>query len=376
MSDTAVRVIQWNILSPALADPESFPHCNPAALDPEARWVNISNRIKKEINDSSKTKPTFCLQEICQNWLSRLITLFEAHNYVLVHRSYGTEKNDYMGIGIAYPRDLYHMTGCNIVRVADKIPTPPKNTVVAVAQPGLLTNLYHSSVNFGYDLFAKLTGKTVPTPVDQWEVARHKWNMMVMISLVHADLYKQNGGWDPKDEFIVATYHMPCDFMKWTVMTLHSYYSSMIVQEWATQNGITSFVFAGDFNIKPDSPQYKFLTQGEVPKLQTLEQGGLTCMPWYNDSFQPMVSAYVALYQQEPRFTNYAHSSRSENPFEATIDYIFTDTDTWSYDDGLQLPPSNGAAHFETTLPTLEEPSDHLMIEVTLHRANFRSVSD
>jgi len=381
MSHTNVRVIQWNLLSPALADPKSFPKCNPDALDPEYRWNSIKTTIEHQIMISSVGAggimfPVFCLQEICQTWLGRLITLFEKHNYGFVHRLYGVPFNNYMGVGIAWPRNYYQLTDSKIVRVADVI--PPSSTVVATGYMEYMMKYAKKSTSNLLNKIGLGSWYKNPDIVDQWDAARQKWNAMIMICLVRRDLYDPNNVRDSTNEFVVATYHMPCDFTRPTVMTLHSYYALLTAQEWMNKQSnpnaiIRGLIFAGDFNIQPNSNPYKLIVEGTVPTLQSVEDGGLTAnKDWFRDTFQPMLSAYRVRNQHEPRYTNYAHSSRSENPFEATIDYIFVDDDnTWTITDVLELPNEPGAEVFDTPLPTMDEPSDHLMIEASMHRIDI-----
>jgi hypothetical protein len=93
-----------------------------------------------------------------------------------------------MGIGIAWSRDTFQLMDCNIVRVADHIPC----SKMVVDNPGFLTSVYQKGISITTNLLDQLFGVgsylRKPIPVDQWEAARQKWNMMIMVSLIRLGL--------------------------------------------------------------------------------------------------------------------------------------------------------------------------------------------
>ena len=64
---------------------------------------------------------------------------------------------------------------------------------------------------------------------------------------------------------IAGTYHMPCMFQQPRVMVVHCALSAQHIQRFAHSEGHQDpFIYGGDFNIKPDSPMYRTLTEGSL----------------------------------------------------------------------------------------------------------------
>ena len=353
--NTRVTVKQYNLLSQELCTSDWFPNCDPDAVDPEKRYLRIYTKILGTINEGG----VICLQEISQTWLTRLIGLFESKNYALFYRLYGQRCNDYMGVRSAWPRSKYILQASQIVRVGDFIPEPVRESTVSKDTWWDFLDYY--GIRFWKVLQSVFGGSTQRPPVDQWDVSRKKYNMMVMVSLIDRD------SGNDKNAFTVATYHMPCAFRQPTVMALHSYWAVRIAQEWSRiLNGrVGRLIFAADMNIKPESEVYAMITSGKmVEELQTVEQGGLTAVnDWgsWSSEWGPMNSMYVLKNGEEPKYTNYARTARSESDFIATLDYIFLSSD-WDVVECMELPDKEANEQCQTPLPTIDEPSDHLMI--------------
>ena len=75
-----------------------------------------------------------------------------------------------------------------------------------------------------------------------------------------------------------------------------------------------------------------------------------------------MRSAYKVKNGVEPAFTNYAQTKNDKEPFVGTLDYIFL-SDQWIVDNVSELPSMDSV---KGPLPTLQEPSDHLLISAEL----------
>tara|TARA_R100001163_G_C5068292_1_gene208346 strand:- start:2626 stop:3768 length:1143 start_codon:yes stop_codon:yes gene_type:complete len=376
-----IRVIQYNLLCPQLCSPEWFPHCKPEACNPEERWDKIELKIQGEIEDAINKHQmlVFCFQEVSQDWAGRLQKFFFPH-FNFNFRLYGRQINDYMGVAIAFSRipDLeLDLIDCKYVRVADEIPDI-SNSQQIVDNKGFLDNIgvwdLVNRISYsdmaknikGYmpDWLLSETKKKEETERDHWNRAKSKWNSLLMFHLQQPS----RNNYDTSKSFIIGTYHMPCDFTRPNVMTLHSYYSALTIQKWAHKQGVKNIIFAGDFNIKPDSPQYKAIIQGKSGHNILGGFNPVVKDPGY-DFFKPMISVYAAVSEDtktEPKFTNYAQSERSVNPFIATLDYIFLMGD-WDIKEVRELPgQDNPEEYFTTPLPTVTEPSDHLMLVATL----------
>ena len=78
-------------------------------------------------------------------------------------------------------------------------------------------------------------------------------------------------------------------------------------------------------------------------------------------SNKPMNSAYFSALGSEPAFTSYG--GRDHPIFSGTLDYIFVSSD-WTVSNVSKLPSS--IQELSGPLPTMNEPSDHLMISAVL----------
>lgn len=140
--------------------------------------------------------------------------------------------------------------------------------------------------------------------------------------------------------FCVGTYHMPCMYKTPEVMTILSetLYKSII-----RRAGTTPFILAGDFNFGPSDSMYGIFDKG-------------------------MTSAYKQVNGEEPVFTNYSHARGQNTLFFKCLDYIWMSPGCVASDilvlkgfkhmiiDGMRLK----------SLPSAEEPSDHLMLGASI----------
>jgi hypothetical protein len=86
---------------------------------------------------------------------------------------------------------------------------------------------------------------------------------------------------------------------------------------------------------------------------------------------KPFRSAYKVSLGSEPQFTNYMYElsmrgqkcKPKESQFIGTLDYIWISSEIEVLN---VLPLPSNANAFSTPLPTLQEPSDHLMLKVNL----------
>jgi hypothetical protein len=138
-------------------------------------------------------------------------------------------------------------------------------------------------------------------------------------------------------------------------------------------------VLAGDFNFQPDSAMYALYAHGtidgeqhadSVPKPLAYDSTG-----WSPDLPRPMVSAYSAVLGEEPPLTNQARNKMTKGEmFSGTLDYIWYLPSGTSEKDGsgegagsswsMRAVEVEELAHLadDESLPTLMEPSDHLLL--------------
>lgn len=393
-TSTSLRVVSYNLLSSKLARSSHFTHTEPEHLEPEYRLPIILSKLDEELKrgfgTSEKSQQTippsiFALQEVCYPFASALHTFFAQRGYHFVYGPYGKQFNGYMGVGIAYPLKDFTTVNVDICRLSDeRVGGWPRETIDNEGGSGERTGLgkvvQRLTTHFG--LIALQTMQSINnsivrrlgysnsdrTPIDPWEMSENRYNVLVTVTLRH-----HAGG----TAFSVSNYHMPCAFFAPAVMNIHAEMVAKRVQDLAAaswksnhgdkqeENKSIPYVLTGDFNILPNSAQYKILTTG------MLEQSDPTYPPtkhgkeWKVESL-PMDSAY-ALGGTEPEFTNYAHC-RDDDPFIGTLDYIFlskpeSTNEGWKVHCTHTLPSkeeSNGP------FPNAKEPSDHLLIAADL----------
>lgn len=327
MSNQNHRLITYNVLSSHLCEPDYFKSCNPQHLKPELRLKKLINKLTPEL----AKKTIICLQEISLLWAGELHRFFAKNNYYLITGLYGKSNNGYMGVAVAYPLDQYEILEVKIERLSDS-----RNW----------KNLRQGEVKYRKFLqnisnLLKLK-KNLKHPQDY---AQTRFNQFVFLKL--KDRHSQ-------EIFCVANYHMPCMFFVPQVMTIHVAMIAQKVQELAQEY---QFILAGDFNIRPHSPQYQLLTNGRLETTNSDYPLLLKNDPWLPDLKYGLKSAYFEFLGKEPEVTNYS-KVKDKEPFVDTLDYIWL-SPNWQVQSIINLPKKEELKSF---LPNEDEPSDHLLL--------------
>ncbi len=248
-----VKITSYNVLSSFLSAANYFKNCKPEFLEPNYRL----NELFKKLDIETDQDAVICLQEISTPWAGKLHSYFSEKGYYLVTGLYGNKWNGYMGVGIAIPSEKYEIEEVNITRISDtkKMPRKEKPTGYVVAITAFFTKLLATITGF-FLYFATLARlyKAPETKTDLWDNALYRSNQLVCVRLR-----------DRKSDkvFCVGNYHMPCMFKLPSVMMVHCALSAQHLQRFACQH---PYVYAGDFNIKPDSTMYRLMTEGKVEK--------------------------------------------------------------------------------------------------------------
>lgn len=240
---STVKIASYNILSSSLCEPNYFRNCKPEALDPSTRLDAVKRKLDRFIEDKS----VICLQEVSQKWAGDLHVYFASKGYHLINASYGNKFDGYMGVAVGVPLSDYEISDVDITRVADtksiaREPKPRGFIDVTLAKMGKI-----------YRAVGRIVG-SYKDPIELWDSVTHRHNQIISLRLKCRQSDKS---------FVVGTYHMPCMFKLPSVMMAHCALSAQHLQRFA--NG-DPHVFAGDFNIKPDSTMYRLMTQGTVEK--------------------------------------------------------------------------------------------------------------
>lgn len=229
---TNIRIFSYNILSPTCATPEYFENVDDALLD-----INFREKILKEILlRAIEQNSIICLQEVSNTWHKRLFPFFAKHNYIMKTAFYGSEKHDFMGVAIAYPHLIYKLLGYAHERLGNFI------------------NVNNSSSGYATEIMI------VPPPMTQkhnwWcqlNKAKQKHNVILLFKFVFVDKAV-----DVPLQFVVANYHMPCEYKNFLIMQLHVHALKHIIFQALINNDLC--FLACDMNSIMDSHVYRYLT--------------------------------------------------------------------------------------------------------------------
>ena len=335
------------MLSIQLASTTQYPTYNPDHLDAAKRLPMVLDKLEEEMKAHQNL--VIALQEVSYDWAGPLHAFFAQNGYHLVTGLYGKPFNGYMGVCLAWPTQRFDVLEVDISRLSDKREEGWPDD----EEPPSLPRRLFSGLQSVFDKSLRTIGliEAAEETIDHWKLAERRFNVLVAAKLEE----KQT-----KRSFWVANYHMPCAFYAPMVMTIHCDLAARHVQLLAKDS---PYIFAGDFNIKPCDPTYRFLTTGEIDKDDPFFPTPKSGMEWKPTS-ESVSSAYATKTGREPDFTNYARALENE-PFIDTLDYIFLDKKNWEV---IDVRPAKHRDESGGPFPNLEEgePSDHVMIAADL----------
>lgn len=351
-SQTDVKLITYNVLSPPLSRSSHFPSCQPADCDPENRWPKVLKRLESSVAENS----VIALQEVDLEWAGKLHAFFAERDYCVVFGQYGKPFNGYMGVMIAWPRQTYEALDVNISRISD--------TALAGTWPKPARQRPQSYGTFTRSELRDVLGSYPPEPpevFDEWKVAQSRMNEAVFVKLRP----RVAGGKD----FVVATYHMPCLFGSGPKVRVMNIHVCLLLAKLRAFAGGDPTVLMGDFNIKPGDAAYGLIASGgELQRAAHLcpeEFVGLADrLPGGAAMPGGMESAYRVFHGGEPLFTNLAQTQGQSEPFCETLDYIWLTPGAFAVAECPSLPRSQ--EEVRGPFPNGEEPSDHLPLRATL----------
>lgn len=301
----------------------------------------------------------------------------------------------YMGVAIAYPLEYFETVKVDVCRLSDERPDGwPREKEI---EEGESSN--EPKGLFGRSIIQKLTktvavivAQTMQTinkrleyssdnkkPIDPWVMSENRFNVFLTVALRF-----KNG---KSNAFAISNYHMPCAFFAPPVMNIHAEMAAKRLQDLAAESESKTmpYIFAGDFNILPDSPHYQLLTTGRLDKKDPTYPPPKYGVEWKPEALA-MDSAY-ALHNKggyEPEFTNYAQV-KDDDPFIGTLDYIFLSQKQltssvsahgratghwWTVHDVKNLPSKDESGG---PFPNEKEPSDHYLIAADLELVSMNN---
>ena len=111
----AFSVVTYNILSSALASPDWFCHCDPLDLVAETRLTRVLAKLALHTD----RRAIICLQEVSRDWSGKLHTFFHQRKYTFIDSLYSGSSSGYMGVGMAFPSDVWSLKDVDIRRVSE-----------------------------------------------------------------------------------------------------------------------------------------------------------------------------------------------------------------------------------------------------------------
>ena len=321
-----IRVITFNLLSADILTEESYAKYFPTN---KRKYMEFGYRLEKTknlIKSWMKVNFIICFQEMSKRWREKLNIFFEGNNYKLVSEGYS---GDRFGVGIAFPTNHYDLLHKNILECGS-----------------FIKPIYQSIKNMMEDL----------------EYASDSKNIMISLHLC-AKYYGK-----PVKNLIISTYHMPCRFDNKYYLYSHIHALKVHLNDLSLLWNTKANVFCGDFNIIPNTIEYKLLTSESLSDSEIKECTTLNNMSQAYDYidyglFKGMNfrSAYKTLYDSEPLYTNVM--VQSDSNFLNCIDYILINNqvEVRSAKVGLTIPQP-----LEAPSPNGLCPSDHCPLSASL----------
>ena len=334
-----IRVASYNVLSSALASPSHFTSCQASDLAFSQRLPRVLTKLEEEVDQ----RAIICLQEISHDFTGPLHVFFAKRNYHFITGLYGKKFNNYMGVGLAFPLDKFEAQMIDVSTLSDKRkggwprePVQPEPGIILKVVKGVVIKpvtwvseqlskaigaVTKRIVRENSDSYmVQLLKRSSSSDQDHWDIAESRRNQIVFAKLMDME---------SKRVFGIATYHMPCVFYAPMVMNIHADMAIQRIQKLSTEVNVTDgtqevqipTVLAGDFNLKPNSPEYLMITTGKLDEVNPTFPSPKFDMEWKISS-KPMKSAYAEANGCEPDFTNYAKVS-TINLVVYFLKYIF-----------------------------------------------------
>mmetsp|Transcript_5476 Transcript_5476/g.16325 ORF Transcript_5476/g.16325 Transcript_5476/m.16325 type:complete len:441 (-) Transcript_5476:1283-2605(-) len=345
------RIVSYNILSSTLAQQSHFFKCTPENLESRTRLKRVLSKLQREVEMGS----VICLQEVSMAWSGPLSDFFAASGYKFVLGLSGNFSNGYIGVGVAYPLEKFeqveeHIERLGTARVHKLGEKDGKSSSTTMVEKTKVANDKATSLKVWPTTASTKSPSARSLALDEWAFAKSRSNIFVLLKLLNKETDRT---------ICVSTYHMPCAFFAPKVMVIHAALAAQAAQMKAKADPL---VLAGDFNMKKADAAYKLITTGAITEdcgaFPNLDRAG----DWKPVLQEPLDSAYVKFSGEEPDFTNYAHT-HSTGLFIDSIDYIFVSKN-------INVTNVDPLPHRSSvkggSLPSHEEPSDHLMIGAAL----------
>ena len=345
MSSSQVKVITYNLLSPKLCNQSDFlNYANPEDLEPTTRKTRTITLLESLFAHSPQ--PIICLQEISAEWKGTLELLFAKHDYSFFNISYGI-----LGVGIAIPNESITVTNVEYIHIGELIKTnTPRliwRTEEEYREAERDRKIREDNLTFleKVSLYVKDMTALIPEYIRVIEetIEQAKWRKNYAIRLTLKLKHTRE-----EKEFMVYNYHMPCTFKTPIIQFLHlSVFKRLILQ-----HHMIPTIFAGDFNIKPSSDEYKFFTGTPISESKTVylpkeDQDDISYQAFKMTTATSQTIPFTC--HSETKFGGY---------FKDTLDYIFVSN--------ANIRLSGPLLETSEKMPNSICPSDHFPIYASI----------
>jgi len=330
----SIRVCSYNILAEIYSNQGVYPYCPRWALS----WSYRSRNLIREIRNFNAD--IFCLQEVQADRFNQF--------FYSEMRSLGYEglykKKTRLPMGADGKVD-----GCAIffrrsrLQLLEKYVIEFNEAAQRLARSGMI--------------IAKKSGRRPSQPeVDEALDRLSKDNVAQVVVFETMD--------ESRQRFCVCNTHIHWDPNFLDVKLWQTHILIKELEKFNVRQNLP-IILCGDFNSKPESSVYEFLSTGALgAEHPDLSHDPCDVVPASADFRHDLrlVSSFVSVMGQEPKFTNYTEG------FKGTIDYIFATCDD-VYCSGVYLiPPEESLSkHTRTALPNPQFPSDHLGLCADFH---------
>lgn len=317
-----IKIITWNILSPEISNYQGFINYNPDVLNKKNRLNQIIKILSVWVKQNNP--PIINFQEVPLYWNGILNTFFHNNNFIFLAMNYGNLESGFVSIATAIPK-IYKIVDIEYIPIGDRLVLPNVDEIYYKLNypPNYLTQ---STIKNSFPL----SNNQVKPIKDVIKKADDNQNIAIKLIL-------------QKDyTFIIYNYHMPHDE---SVRRIHMNALKLLL----CQDIRFPFILAGDMNFMPDSLEYNYITENELPEKAFIKK----------DCNLILKSAFKEVHRREPEDTIYVNTKLTNGIFRTTLDYIFISNQLKTIDSKVLLNTNQ-------IIPNTTCPSDHMPLEATV----------
>ncbi|GJQ66889.1 hypothetical protein Trydic_g7911 [Trypoxylus dichotomus] len=310
LTGKSIRIVSYNILAERYTDDEQFSYCDP-------KYLSIGYRKQVILEEVLNYKADLiCMQEVdLEQYHDYFKNHFKNNGYIPVFYKKGHIIPE--GLAFVYDRNRFKKLDCAHIVLSHELRS---------------NQIFKDIWNFikkykdVKELFMKQHTSLLVTTLKL-----HQTDHILIVANTH--LY----------------YHREAGHVRLIQVAMALTYIRQLIKRIKKDGDKVSVIFCGDFNSRPQTAVYKFLTDGEVKN--------------YEENLDCIDGARAGIFQHNfdffsacgtPEFTNYT------DEFKGCLDYIFCQKHM-TVTQVLPFPPEEELAE-DIALPNQYFPSDHLAL--------------